>query len=356
MAKPDDGNESDRVLSTPPFAAPEKRRVFTLAMFATLFALVLLAAPAIGPTHIDFSKVFDSHLPFADNVDAQILLITRLPRVFLAAITGAALAVAGLVFQAILGNPLATPYTLGIASGASLGAVISIRTGLVIVVFGVSSLVLSAFVGALLVMFFIYLLTRGTGGLAPATLLLAGVALNFLATALMLFIHFLADFTESYQMLRWLMGGLDVTDYNLIASAGVMVALMLALMLTIARDLNLISAGEELAFVRGVNVARTKKIAYFGASFMTAAVVSVSGPIGFVGLVIPHLLRLLVGSDNRVLMPASILFGASFLIICDTLARTIMSPLEIPAGVITAIIGSPFFIWLLLREKGKIHA
>ena len=349
-----EAGSSKRVGIEKHFTGLRKKYYVTLAMFAAFFVLVFLAAPTIGSTKIDLSKVFDSRVPFDDNVDAQIFLITRLPRILLATFTGAALAVAGLVFQATLGNPLATPYTLGIASGASLGAVLSIRTGLVIVVLGISSLVLSAFAGALLTMFFIYLLTKRGSGLSPTVMLLAGVSLNFLFSALMLFVHFLSDFTQSYQMLRWLMGGLDVIDYHLISSTGLFVVIMLVLMMTISRDLNLISNGEEMALMRGVDVSRTKKIAYFGASFMTAAVVCVCGPIGFVGLVVPHSLRLLVGPDNRLLMPVSMFFGASFLIICDTLARTIIAPLEIPVGVITAIVGSPFFIWLLLRERRRI--
>ncbi|NIR47476.1 iron ABC transporter permease [candidate division KSB1 bacterium] len=337
------------------FCADLKKRYFVLLPILIVFFFCTFSlAPTIGSAKIDLTRAFDFSLRFRENMDAQIFFIARLPRVILAALTGAALAVAGLVFQAVLKNPLATPYTLGIASGASLGAVISIRAGIVFMAFGLSSLTLSAFSGALLTVCLIYLMSKRKDYLPTAVMLLAGVALSFLFSALILFVHYLSDFTQSYQMLRWLMGGLDIIDYKLIVNILPAVLLSLVLLVSIAKELNLLSSGEELAASRGVNVGRTKKIAYFAASLMTAAVVSLSGPIGFIGLIIPHILRLLIGADNRLLMPAAIFFGAGFLIICDTIARTIIAPLEIPVGIITAILGCPFFIWLLLREKRRV--
>lgn len=327
-------------------------RLLVLCVFG--FAFVFVSAPMIGSTRINWANLLSFDIPFADNVDAQIVFLARLPRVILASLTGATLAVTGLVFQALLKNPLATPYTLGIASGASLGAVVSIRFGFVVVILGVSSLILSAFAGALLTVFLIYLMSRRRRHLPTAVMLLAGVSLNFLFSALILFAHYMANFTQSYQMLRWLMGGLDVTDYKLILNVFPCVVIGLVILIAVSKELNLISAGEELALSRGVDIERTKKIAYFVASLTTASVVSLSGPIGFVGLVVPHILRLLIGADNRLLMPASIFLGASFLIICDTVARTILAPMEVPVGVITAMIGSPFFIWLLLKDKRKV--
>lgn len=332
-----------------------KRRYFgVISVSALIFALTFLLAPTLGSTRISLSNAFDFSLSFEQNVDAQIFFLARLPRVILAALTGAVLAVAGLVFQAMLKNPLATPYTLGISSGASLGAVIAIRTGVVFVAFGFSSVTLSAFAGALATVALIYFMAKRKGALPTTVLLLAGVALSFLFSALILFVHYLSDFTQSYQMLRWLMGGLDILDYKLILNILPWVLLSLALLFTISGELNLISSGEELAWSRGADVVRTKKIAYLAASLMTAAVVSLSGPIGFIGLIVPHILRLLLGADNRLLMPAALFIGGSFLILCDTVARTVLAPAEIPVGIITAMLGCPFFIWLLLREKQEV--
>ncbi|MCG8607777.1 iron ABC transporter permease [bacterium] len=328
-----------------------RKHVRIQMLFALCFACTFVAAPMIGSVEIDLLNLFDFDAPFEDNSDAQIFFFARLPRVILASLAGATLAVAGLVFQAILQNPLATPYTLGIASGASLGAVVSIRLGLMVVIFGVSSLILSAFTGALLTVLVIYSMSHRRKRLPTSVMLLAGVSLNFLLSALILLVHYMANFTQSYQMLRWLMGGLDIIDYQLILNVLPFVVIGLVVTLSLSKKLNLISAGEELALSRGVDVERTKKVVYFIVSLMTASVVALSGPIGFVGLVVPHILRLLIGADNRQLIPAAIFFGATFLIICDTLARTIFAPMEVPVGIVTAMIGSPFFMWLLLMKR-----
>jgi len=330
-----------------------KHRLVLLSL-ALAFLSVLFLAPVLGPIQIRLNRLFATNIPFVENVDAQIFFVARLPRVLLAAVTGAALAASGLIFQAVLKNPLATPYTLGVASGASLGAVLSIRSGLVVVIFGLSSLTLSAFVGALFAVGLIYLLTQRRGELSTSVLLLAGVALNFMFSSLILLVHYLSNFTQSYQMLRWMMGGLDVIEYPLIASAAVLVALGLAATSRFTKELNLISTGDELAMSRGVEVVRVKRIGYLTASLLTAAVVALTGPIGFVGLVVPHALRLIIGPDNRLLLPASALAGAIALIVCDTIARTVIAPTEIPVGVITSLLGSPCFIWLLLRQRRRL--
>ena len=330
-----------------------KHRLVLLSL-ALVFLCALSLAPLVGPIQIRFSRLFASDVPFMQNIDAQVFFVARLPRVLLAAVTGAALAVSGLIFQSVLKNPLATPYTLGVASGASLGAVLSIRSGLVVVVFGLSSLTLSAFAGALFAVGLIYVLTQRRRDLSTSVLLLAGVALNFMFSSLILLVHYLSNFTQSYQMLRWMMGGLDVIDYPLISVAAVLVASGLVAASRFTKELNVISTGDELALSRGVDVLRIKRIAYLTASLLTAAVVALTGPIGFVGLVVPHALRLIIGPDNRLLLPASALAGAIALIVCDTIARTVMAPTEIPVGVITSLLGSPCFIWLLLRERRRL--
>ena len=189
------------------------------------------------------------------------------------------------------------------------------------------------------------------GEFPTAVLLLAGVTANFFFAAMVMFIHYLSDFSQSFQIIRWLMGGLDITDYKTILSVYPVVFLGIFILMFISRDMNLISTGDHSASSRGVNVGRIQKIGFITASLITGAVVAICGPIGFVGLIVPHIVRLFVGPDLRILIPTSMLFGASFLIICDTFSRTLLAPTEIPVGIITAMLGGPFFIWLLKRKR-----
>ncbi|HCK69157.1 MAG TPA: iron ABC transporter, partial [Nitrospina sp.] len=169
--------------------------------------------------------------------------------------------------------------------------------------------------------------------------------------AMVMFIHYLADFSQSFRIIRWLMGGLDITDYKTVLSISPVVFLGIFILMFISRDLNLISTGVHSASSRGVDVARIQKVGFITASLITGTVVATSGPIGFVGLIVPHIVRLFVGPDLRILIPACMLFGASFLVACDTLARMLLAPTEIPVGIITAILGGPFFVWLLKRKR-----
>lgn len=323
-----------------------------ISLFFILFLITLVVAPLIGPTQIDLFKALSGDIPFTENVDANILFLARLPRIFLGAVTGASLAVAGAVFQALLRNDLAAPFTLGVSSGAALGAVIAISLNLDFMFLGFSTIPLAAFLGAAGAMFLVFSLVRTRHGDFPTTvLLLAGVTANFFFASMVMFIHYLSDFTQSFQIVRWLMGGLDITDYKTVGSILPMVILGVGGLMYIARDLNLISAGADSAVSRGVDVARTQKAGFLLASLVTGAVVAISGPIGFVGLIVPHIVRLMVGPDLRLLIPTSMLFGASFLIMCDSLGRTIIAPAEIPVGIITAMIGGPFFVWLLKRQR-----
>jgi len=166
-----------------------------------------------------------------------------------------------------------------------------------------------------------------------------------------MFIHYMADFSQSFRIIRWLMGGLDITDYKTVLSVCPIVFLGIFILMFISRDMNLISTGVHSASSRGVNVSRIQKVGFITASLITGTVVATCGPIGFVGLIVPHIVRLFVGPDLRILIPASMLFGASFLIICDTFARTLLAPTEIPVGIITAMLGGPFFVWLLKRKR-----
>lgn len=319
-----------------------------VACFAAMVVAVL-AAPLVGPTPVDFGRVFDQQLPFDENVDAQIFFIARLPRALAAALVGGTLAAAGVVFQGLLRNPLATPYTLGVSAGASLGAMLAITFASAMPVGGVAP---ASLAGALLAVAVVYALARARHqGLSTTVLLLAGVTLNAFFSALILFVQYLSDFADTFRALRWLMGNVDVAGFGPILAALPLVGVSFGAFAWLARPLNLLTLGTDAAGTRGVNVERAHRVAFLSASLATGAAVSVGGPIGFVGIIVPHLVRLLVGADHRLVLPASTFFGAAFLVLCDTAARTVLSPLELPVGVITALIGGPFFLWLLLRHR-----
>jgi len=329
----------------------QRRFVRTVLGFAALTAAALLLAPLVGPTPVDFRRVFDVSIPFADNTDAQIFFIARLPRTLAGATVGALFAAAGVVFQGLLRNPLATPFTLGVSSGAALGAMLAITFDWTIGFGGITAVPVAAFAGAGVAVAIVYALASARHrGLSTDILLLAGVTLNAFFSALILSVQYFADFADTYRTLRWLMGDLDVSSYQPILSAVPLVVVAFAAFAWLAKPLNLLSMGVDSAETRGLQVVQAQRRAFLSASLATGAAVSVGGPIGFIGIIVPHLVRLLVGSDHRVVLPASALFGAAFLVGCDVLARTLIAPVEIPVGVITALIGGPFFLWLLVRK------
>jgi ABC-type Fe3+-siderophore transport system permease subunit len=314
--------------------------------------LTILVAPLIGSTPISLRRAFDWSVPFGDNPDAQIFFIARLPRTLAGALVGSTLASAGVVFQGLLRNPLATPFTLGVSAGAALGAMIAITFAPAFAPAGVPAAPLVSFAGSLLAVGIVYLLARARHrGLSTNTLLLAGVTMNSFFSALILFVQYFADFTDTFRILRWLMGDLDISSYQPLVSALPLLIVSFVSFAWLARPLNLLSLGDESAETRGLNVVRAQRTAFVSASLATGAAVSVGGPVGFIGIVVPHLVRLIVGPDHRLVLPASALFGAAFLVGCDVLARTVMSPIELPVGVITALIGGPFFLWLLVRKR-----
>jgi iron complex transport system permease protein len=323
---------------------------------SAIVALVaVVIAPFIGQTPLRFGQVFSWSMPFADNVDAQIFFLARLPRSLAAALVGGTLAVAGVVFQGLLRNPLATPYTLGISAGASFGAMTAITFGSLVpwaAYLGLSNVTGASFAGAALAVLVVYALASARhSGLSTTVLLLAGVTMNSFFSALILFVQYLSDFTETFRALRWLMGDLDVAGYEPIVGALPLIAVALVGCVWLARPLNLLSLGADAAATRGVDVRRAQRVAFFCGSLATGAAVSVGGPIGFVGIIVPHLVRLVAGADHRLVLPASFFFGAAFLVMCDVVSRTVMAPLELPVGIITAIIGGPFFLWLLIGKK-----
>jgi iron complex transport system permease protein len=329
-----------------------RRLAYVVGGFGTLAVATIVAAPLVGSTSISLRRAFDASLPFADNMDAQIFFIARLPRTLAGALVGAMLATAGVVFQGLLRNPLATPFTLGVSAGAALGAMLAITFGWSFAWLGIPAAPAASFAGSLLAVGIVYALARARhSGLSTNVLLLAGVTMNAFFSALILFVQYFADFAETYRILRWLMGDLDISSYQPLVTAVPLAVVSLVVFAMLARPLNLLSLGPESAATHGLDVVRAQRAAFISASLATGAAVSVGGPVGFVGIIVPHLVRLLVGADHRIVLPASALFGAAFLIGCDVIARTIMAPLELPIGVITALLGGPFFLWLLVRKS-----
>ena len=328
------------------------RLVSTIAVYGALAVVTCLLAPLVGSTPISFSRVFDRSIPFADNVDAQIFFVARMPRVLAGAVVGAALASAGVVLQALLRNPLATPFTLGVSAGAALGAILAITFGAAITFGPFSAVPLASLAGAILSAGIVYgLATKPGRAMSTSVLLLAGVTLNSFFSALILFVQYMSDFTETFRTVRWLMGDLDIGSFTPILGALPLLLAAFAVFAMLPSSLNLLSVGAEQSATRGVDVARVQRLAFISSALATSAAVSLAGPIGFVGIVVPHLVRLLVGVDHRIVLPASAFFGAAFLVACDLVARTVLAPVEVPVGVVTAMLGGPFFLWLLVRRS-----
>ena len=335
-------------------AAPSdlrRRLLATIAGFGALTVAVCLTAPLIGSTTIHLSRVFDRTVPFADNVDAQVFFVARLPRVLASVLVGSAFAIAGVVFQAFLRNPLASPDTLGVSSGATLGAVVVITFHIDSAVLGVSAVPVATFAGAAGALGIVYAMSiarrRGT---SSTVLLLAGVALSAFLGALNRFIQVLGDYTDTFRSIRWMMGSMDVGSYTDIVVALVPIAAACVAIGTLPRELDLVSIGAEAAESRGVDVRRAERVALVSASLLTGSAVSLGGPIPFVGIIVPHIVRLIVGADHRLVLPAAALFGGAFLVICDVIARTAFGAAGMPVGAITAFLGGPFFLWLLFRR------
>lgn len=323
-----------------------------MTAYGALAVVTCLLAPLVGSTPISFSRVFNRSIPFTDNVDAQIFFVARMPRVLAGAVVGAALASAGVVLQALLRNPLATPFTLGVSAGAALGAILAITFGAAIAFGPFSAVPLASLAGAILSAGIVYgLATKPGRAMSTSVLLLAGVTLNSFFSALILFVQYMSDFTETFRTVRWLMGDLDIGSFTPVLGALPLLLGAFAVFAMLPSSLNLLSVGAEQAATRGVDVARVQRLAFISSALATSAAVSLAGPIGFVGIVVPHLVRLMVGVDHRIVLPASALFGAAFLVACDLVARTVLAPVEVPVGVVTAMLGGPFFLWLLVRKS-----
>jgi iron complex transport system permease protein len=320
-----------------------------------LFLLVLcFISLSVGSVHIGLGKVFNSLLgaftgkSSMSSEEELILFSVRLPRIIFAAIVGATLSLGGVIFQAILRNPLADPYILGISGGSALGAIIGILIGAGTFYLGIPLL---AFLGALATVFLVFVMAGGTRGpLLDNSLLLSGVVVNAFFSAAILFFLSIVNSMELHSITFWLMGDLSNSSVKEICIAGFCLLAGFILLYAQARKLNLIVQGEDTAQHLGVNVERTKQWLVIVTSLIISVAVSLAGIIGFVGIMVPHLMRLFFGSDHRLLLPVSALFGASFLIVADTIARIVFAPAELPVGVITALCGAPYFIFLLKRK------
>lgn len=320
------------------------KKIFLLLL---LSAAVVCAAPFIGAHAVSPADIFGG----AESAAAQILWELRLPRVLLGWLIGATLAVCGLIFQALFRNPLASPYMLGVSMGAAFGAVLYIRLGLALSLFGlIQGISLAAFGGAFLAIMALYLAgSLRRGGMSLASLLLAGVALNFLFGSLNMIIQYSGGYTDTFRMMRWTMGGLQTVGFaSSLASLPGLLLILLIGWLT-GPQLDLFVCGEEMAASRGVSVNGLRKLLFLSVSLVVGVSVALSGPIGFVGLMCPHICRRITGSAHRELTVACALFGGAFLVICDTAARLLWSPAEIPVGIITSCLGSIFFLWLLIK-------
>jgi iron complex transport system permease protein len=326
------------------------RVLYICLVLSLLLIITALISVSLGPAKIPLGDIFSwcTRSRPVDQTTLMILYKIRLPRISLAGLVGFTLSLGGVVFQALLRNPLAEPFVLGISSGAAVGAIIGIILGLGFTV-GVPLL---SFISALLTIFLVMGISSRQGGLESSTLLLTGVIINAFFTATIMFFITTTSDSRLHSMLFWLYGDLSQSRYIQLSICLPLVLIVSGIIYFFSRHLNLMVGGEESALQMGVEVESLKWISFLGISLITGLVVSFSGIIGFVGLIVPHLMRMLFGPDHRLLIPASALGGAIFLIAADTLARTILSPSELPVGVVTAFLGAPFFIYLL-KQRGS---
>lgn len=347
------------------FTNNKKHYKILFSVLVLILLILVIISSTLGIANITFfqtMKILASKLPFIgkyintesiSNTHALIILNIRLPRIVLAALIGAGLSIVGTVFQALFKNPMADPYVLGISSGSALGASIAITIGFQVTMLGVGGITLFAFIGAILTTIIVYNIAKVGTKLPTNTLLLAGVSMSFLLSSLISLIM-IFNREQVDQIVFWTMGSLSSANWKQVFSLLPFIFISTILILSYSKDLNVILTGDETASSLGIEVERVKKILIIISSIIIAACVSVSGIIGFVGLIIPHMIRMLVGPDHRVLLPFSALGGAIFMIISDTLARTLVPPAEIPVGAITSIFGAPYFIYLLIRNKKKV--
>jgi len=352
-------------MTAPARASGDRTQTARLAilLLVILAAVALALSIATGASDASAVNVIKAVLTGADETalslrDRIIVFDIRMPRALLGFLIGAALAMSGAVMQGLFRNPLADPALVGISSGAALGAVLMIVLGAslppaVMAALGAFALPLAAFVGGLLTTLVLYRIATRGGQTSVATMLLAGIAIAALAGAVTGILIYMADDKQLRDITFWNLGSLAGMTWTKLFAAGPVILLALLVVPFLSRGLNAITLGEAAAFHMGVKVQRLKYTAIVAVAGAVGASVAVSGGIGFVGIVVPHLLRLVIGPDHRYLLPASALFGGVLLLGADMLARTVVAPAELPIGIITALAGAPFFLWVLLRDRGR---
>ena len=334
-----------------------QKLIIRLVIAAVILAGVMTACMWMGSRHISLENVLKGPVVEGTiNIDYVIFTQERLPRVCLAAVVGAALACSGVVFQAILRNPLADPYILGISSGAGLGSIIAVMAGWTWTISGMSAIMVAAFLGAMGTIWLVWAIGQVTGRTNVTGLLLAGVVVNAFFSAMIMFLSSIARADKLQTTIFWLMGNMNLPE-NTAAfwiSAGIVVIGIIALLM-LSNQLNILSFGSEDARSLGVSINQTCFLAFACAALITSVAVSLSGLIGFVGLIVPHAVRLVAGPDHRQLIPLSAIVGAAFLVVADAAARILIAPAILPVGVVTALTGGPFFLVLLIRYTKTIH-
>jgi len=325
-------------------------------LYTLLFLLLMtLLSIAIGSVFIppaDLWRVLTGRTPLIVTQAGTIILTLRLPRTALLLLTGAALGGSGAAYQGLFRNPLADPYLIGVASGAGLGAVLAMSIQWPYSFWGLMAIPAAAFIGALLTVFLVYALAR-LGKTVPTTnLILAGVAFSSFATALTSFLM-LRSTGELRRAIAWLLGGASQAGWGPVLTVLPYLAIGMGILLVSGHALNLLQFGDDQAQQLGLNITRTRTLILLAASLATAAAVAFSGIIGFIGLIVPHVMRLWFGADYRRLLPLSVVGGAGALLLADVLARIVMAPQELPVGIVTALAGAPFFLWVLRRAKNQ---
>ena len=318
--------------------------------FGTAFSLLvftMILSISAGAVKIPLQEILNVFLGGGSETSRTIILNLRLPRAIESAIVGMGLSVIGTFFQGLLRNPMADPYVLGVSSGAAFGATIAIILGL-----GIFGLSFMAFITSLMTVFFVYTISKTGTRVSMTTMLLAGIAISAFMSAI-ISLMMLLNHDEFSRIVFWTMGGFSLINWNSVVFTTPIIVIGSFVMYVFSRDVNAILTGEEVAEHLGVNTELVKKIILITGSLVTATAVSVGGIIGFVGLIVPHISRLIVGPDNRILVPFSAISGAIFLTFADLLARIILKPMEIPIGIITAALGGPFFLYLLIKSKQK---
>lgn len=351
------------------FRRTSRWKLVVLLLLIALFAVVLVSLN-VGYAQIPFGNILailSKQIPFLNGIidsslvlpaEAAIILQIRLPRIIAGVVVGAALAASGVVYQGVFKNPMADSYILGVSAGAAVGASFSILFGAGFAFFGFRLVQVAAFLGALFAMFLVYNISRVGSRVPVTTLLLCGIAVNFFLYAVVALLEVIAG-EQLHAIVFWLIGGFSNVLWADIWAVLPFIIIGTMVSYFYARDLNLLALGEDQAQHLGVNVERVKQILLIFASMVTAAAVSISGLVGFVGLMVPHITRLVIGPDHRILFPASTIVGAMFLVVCDAIARVIATPfastLELPVGIVTMLAGAPFFI-ILFRKKKQSYA